>query len=80
MKWNGYEAQHISLLHVFVIMFGIEHAKATMRFGKMLEQLTNRNTPISLFNYRSVNVKQQIVHSCGPSNIDCSSFVVAFKV
>ena len=45
------------------------------RFGKMLEQLTNKN-----YSTRSVNVKEKIGQGCGPCNINCSTFVITFKV
>ena len=45
----------------------------------MLEQLTNRNIPVN-YSTRSVNVKQKIVQGRGPSNINCSSFVINFEV
>ena len=38
-----------SLLYVFVIVFGLDPAQATIGLEKMLE-LTNRNIPIKLFN------------------------------
>ena len=41
--------------------------------------VTNRNIPVKLFT-RSVNVKEKIVQGCAPSNINCSSFVIAFEV
>ena len=39
-----------SLLYVFVIVLGLDPAQATVGLEKMLEQLTNRNIPIKLFN------------------------------
>ena len=32
------------------------------------------------YSTRSVNIKQKIVQGCGPANINCSSFVIAFEV
>ena len=45
----------------------------------MLEQLTERNFPLNC-STGSVKVKQKSVHGCGPSNMNCSSVVVAFEV
>ena len=70
-----------SLLYVFVIIFGLDPAQATIG----LEECWS-NWPIETFplNYstRSVNIKQKIVQvqGCGPSNINCSSFVITFEV
>ena len=68
-----------SLLYVFVIVFGLDPAQATIGLEKCWS-----NSPIETFplNYstRSVNVKQKIVQGRGPSNINCSSFVITFEV
>ena len=48
MKGNGHEARHISLLYVFVIVFGLDPAQARLR--EMLEKQTNGNISIKLFN------------------------------
>ena len=45
-NWNGYEAQHLSLLYVFVIPFGLDPAQGTIGFVKMLEELINRNISV----------------------------------
>ena len=68
-----------SLLYVFVIIFGLDPPQATIGLEKCWS-----NRPIETFplNYstRSFNVKEKIVQGCGPSNINCSSFVIAFEV
>ena len=76
---NGYEGQHVTLLYVFVIGFGLDPAQATTGLEKCWS-----NWPIKtvLLNYstRSVNKEQKIVQECGPSNINCSSFAITFEV
>ena len=50
IKGNGYEARHI--FYVFIV-FGLDTAQPGNRFGKMLEQLTNRNNPVK---YRKIPI------------------------
>ena len=67
------------LCYMLLLLFLALTLHKPQRFGKMLEQLTKETFPLN-DSTRSVNVKEKIVHGCGPFNINISSFVITFEV
>ena len=68
-----------SLLYVFVTVFGLDPAQATTGLEKCWSNWPIETFPLN-YSTRSVNVKEKIVHGCGPSNINFSSFVITSDV
>ena len=65
---------------VMKLVFGHDHAHKPMTIGLENVGATHHAVETFQLNYsaRSVNVKElKILHLCGSSNINCSSFVVA---
>ena len=74
----------MSLLYVFVIVFGLDPAQATVGLEKCWSNRLIETFPLNYsttrVNTHSVNVKQKIVQGRGLSNINCSSFEITFEV
>ena len=68
-----------SLLHVFVIVLAFTVHKPQMGLEKCWSNWPIETFPLN-YSTRSVNEKEKIVQGCGPSNINCSSFVITFEV
>ena len=69
-----------SSLDVFVIVFGLDPAQATLGLAKCWSNWPIENIPIKLYLTRSVNVKEKIVQGCAPTNINCSSFIITLSL
>ena len=64
---------------LFVIIFGLDREQTMIDFEMCWSNLPKAKKKkkkkfLKIFNY-TVNVKQRIVHSRGPSNINCSTIV-----